>query len=239
MIYFCGVRILGLVLVLLLGSVCGLQAQFVLKGKIVDSVYKREMEAVSIENMTTHQGAYSNKQGFFELVVNEGDNIYVTYVGYKSKSLRIRAEDAEDVKRIMLVPKPVQLKDVTIYRGPTEYQKDSLKRASLYKGAFEYERQKSVMTPVTSVYQKFSKKYRNLQRFQDQIVDIEKQKFIDTRYSPELVQALTKLSEDSLAVFMNSYPMEFEYARAASELEIKMWIKYNFQDYLLKNAKKK
>lgn len=237
--YFCEVRKFTLLIMLTFLGALVSKAQFVLKGRIVDSVYKRGLESVSIENMTTHQGAYSGQGGYFELEVNEGDNVYLTYVGYKPKSIRIKAEDALKLKEITLALKPIQLKDVTIYRGPTEYQKDSMQRASLYKSAFEYEQQKSVMTPVTSIYQKFSKKYKNLRKFQEQIIDIEKQKFIDTRYSPELVQSLTKLPEDSVAHFMNQYPMELEYARAASELEIKMWIKYNFQDYLLKKQKKK
>ena len=237
--YFCTVREIATFLVLTLCCTFGANAQFVVKGRIVDSVYKRGLESVNIENMTTHQGTFSTQGGYFELEVHEGDNIYLTYVGYKSKSVRIKAEDALKLKELTMALKPIQLKDVTIYRGPTEYQKDSLQRASLYKSAFEYDQQKSVMTPVTSIYQKFSKKYKNLRKFQEQIIDIEKQKFIDTRYTPELVQSLTKLPEDSVAHFMNQYPMELEYARAASELEIKMWIKYNFQDYLLKKQKKK
>lgn len=237
--YFCEVRKFYIFFILALFYTLGSKGQFILKGKIVDSVYKRGLESVSVENMTTHQGAYSSQGGYFELEVNEGDNIYLTYVGYKPKSIHIKAEDALKLREITMALKPIQLKDVTIYRGPTEYQKDSMQRASLYKSAFEYEQQKSVMTPVTSIYQKFSKKYKNLRKFQEQIIDIEKQKFIDTRYTPELVQSLTKLPEDSVAHFMNLYPMEIEYARAASELEIKMWIKYNFQDYLLKKEKKK
>jgi hypothetical protein len=133
--------------------------------------------------------------------------------------------------------KPVQLKDVTIYRGPTEYQKDSANRASIYKSAFEYEQQKSVMTPVTSIYQKFSKKYKNLRKFQDQIQDMERQKFIDTRYNTDLVKVLTKLPDDSVSIFMNQYPIEYDFVRAASDLEIKMWIKYNYQEFISKKKK--
>jgi hypothetical protein len=70
-----------------------------------------------------------------------------------------------------------------------------------------------------------------MRHFQDQIVDIEKQKFIDTRYSEALTAQMTGLQEESLIKFMQAYPMEIDFARAASDLEIKMWIKYNFQEY--------
>ncbi len=60
---------------------------------------------------------------------------------------------------------------------------------------------------------------------------MEKQNFVDSRYSKELVTSLTKLNEDDAQTFMNAYPMEYDFARAATDLEIKMWIKYNFSQY--------
>ena len=87
------------------------------------------------------------------------------------------------------------------------------------------------MSPVTSIYQKFSKKHKNTRKFKNQIVNNEFQKFIDTRYTKELVIQLTKLSDEEAQTFINAYPMEYQYARTASELEIKMWIKYNFLEY--------
>lgn len=236
--YFYRVKKLIGLLLLNLVALLPAQAQFMLRGRVVDSASQKGLAPVSIENMSTHQGTFSTANGDFMLEVKPGDYVYFTYVGYKNRSVRVLAEDEGRLKIVSLSLKPVQLKDVTIYRGPTEYQKDSASRASIYKDAFEYERQKSVMSPVTSLYQKFSKKHRSMERFHEQILDMEQQKFIDTRYSPELVQALTRLSEEAVIPFMQQYPMEYEYARAASDLEIKMWIKYNFQEYLAKRGQK-
>jgi hypothetical protein len=33
---------------------------------------------------------------------------------------------------------------------------------------------------------------------------------------------------------MNTYPMDYEFARTATDLELKMWIRHNYKDYLLK-----
>lgn len=236
--YFYAVKKTIGLLVVLLFALMPLRAQFMLRGRVVDSASQKGLVPVSIENMSSHQGTFSTTNGDFMLEVKPGDYVYFTYVGYKNRSIRVSAEDEGRLKMVSLSLKPIQLKDVTIYRGPTEYQKDSAGRATLYQDAFEYERQKSVMSPVTSLYQKFSKKHRSMERFHEQILDMEKQKFIDTRYSPELVQALTRLPEEGVIPFMQQYPMEYEYARAASDLEIKMWIKYNFQEYLNKRGQK-
>jgi hypothetical protein len=127
---------------------------------------------------------------------------------------------------------PIMLKGVLIKRGPTQYQQDSARRANIYQDVLEYEQQKSVMSPVTSVYQKFSKKHKNTRKFKNQIVNMELQNFIDSRYTKELVVTLTKMPEEEAQTFINAYPMEYQFARTASELEIKMWIKYNYQEYI-------
>lgn len=229
--YFCFVKKGLLSIILVLGICIQVKAQLNIKGYVYDSVTKKGLTPVRVENLTTHQGVSTLYNGEFQLEAKEGDYIYFTYVGYKNKSIRVTSAMANSSTIVYLQVKTVQLKDVTIYRGPTEYQKDSAHRASIYKSAFEYNQQKSIMTPVTSVYQKFSKKYKNLRKFQDQIIGMEQQKFIDSRYTPELVQSMTKLPEDSVIHFINAFPMDLDYARAASDLEIKMWIKHNFQKY--------
>jgi len=230
--YFCGVK---KILILFLCFV-GLQthAQITLKGRIFDSNTIQILSPVSIENLTTHTGSFSDEQGNFSITGKAGDNILFTYVGYKNKTIQLRPSFDNVPQQILLTLKTIQLNNITIRRGLSEYQQDSVHRASIYKDAFDYEQTKSVFTPITSVYQKFSKKYKNLRKFQNQIIQTEQQKFIDSRYSTEMVGKLTHLEGDSLANFMNAYPMEFDYARQASEVEIKMWVKYNFQDYTQK-----
>jgi hypothetical protein len=47
-----------------------------------------------------------------------------------------------------------------------------------------------------------------------------------------LVAALTGLTGDTVGYFMNANPMPFDYARAATDLELKMWIRYNYKQWL-------
>jgi hypothetical protein len=212
----------------------GVYAQLTVHGTVYDSLTHIPLRSVSIEDLQTHKGCFSDSNGNFQLEVRIGDALILTRIGYARRIYILRNADDLNHLTIYLQNKNTNLKAVVITRGLTEYQKDSANRAEIYQDAIGYEQQKSMMSPVTSLYQKFSKKYKELRKFQGQIVDMEKQKFIDTRYTPELVHAMTKLDEDAMAEFMNQYPMDYDYARAASDLEIKMWIKYNYQDYLKK-----
>lgn len=206
-------------------------AQVLYKGFVYDSASKAVLTTVRIENLTTHEGTASNNIGYFEIGANANDYVVFSMVGYKNKIIKVEANDNGTYKSIFMKTAPIMLKGVVIKKGPTQYQQDSARRASIYQDVFEYEQQKSVMSPVTSVYQKFSKKHKSLRKFKGQILDMEQQKFIDTRYTKELVMELTKLPDETAQTFINAYPMEYQFARTASELEIKMWIKYNFQQY--------
>ncbi len=208
------------------------QAQFLLKGTVIDSASKKGMAKVSIENLSRREGAFTDAKGNYSLLVVPGDYVVFSYVGYKNKGIQVHEGDQNQSIDITLIPKAVLLKDIVVKKGMTKYQQDSLYRASMYDRAFKYQRQTSIMSPISAVQQTFSKKHKNMRKFKEQILTMEDQKFIDSRYTPELVHSLTGLQDDSLALFMRLYPMEFDFARAASELEIKMWIKYYFAEFV-------
>lgn len=227
--YFCQVKWLPVFVLWLLPF--SVFTQIRITGVVVDSMSGKILTPVSIENANQHNGVVTDAEGKFEINAKDGESIVFSHVGYKNYILRVRPELSLQTLRIKLSLKPVQLKEVKINKGPTEYQKDSASRASLYEDAFTYKQSKSVMSPVTSLYQVFSKKHKAMRHFQDQIEAMELEKFVDSRYTPELVMSLLKINQEEAAAFMKAYPMEYDYARGASDLEIKMWIKYNYKLY--------
>ena len=78
-----------------------------------------------------------------------------------------------------------------------------------------------------------------MRRFKDQVLDIEKDKYIDTKYTDEVVTKITGLTGDDVAHFKYAYPMAYDFARSASELEIRLWIRYNWEEYKTKTEPQK
>ena len=214
------------------------QAQKIIRGVMLDSAYRKPLVGAKVENFTTKKGTTTNSKGEFEIEVGNDSYLSFSILGYKDKIMRIRnIADAKDYLEIVLPVKVYQTKEVTITKKLTQYQLDSIDRAELYGDVFGYSQQKSVFSPITSLYQKFSRKYKNIRKFQEQIVEMEKEKFVDTRYTPVLVQKLTKLEGDDVAHFMNANPVPYDFARTASDLELNYWIKEKFDQYKNKSAK--
>jgi hypothetical protein len=68
-----------------------------------------------------------------------------------------------------------------------------------------------------------------LKAFQERFKAGENQLFTDTRYNAAAVTALTGLEGASLSAFMNACPIPYDFVRTATDLEVKMWIRYNYR----------
>lgn len=209
-------------------------AQFRLTGKVFGSgETKMPLAHVAVMNKTANDMTYSDDNGAYTITVYAGDTLEFDQLGYFSYKYFVGKITGPLSKNIILSQKKNVIEGV-IVDGRTQYQRDSLAREKRYDKALGYEQTATIMSPVTSLYQQFSKKYKDLRKFQHQYADMEQQKFIDTKYTYDVVTEITKLTGDSAAYFMNTYPMEYNFARTSGALEIKLWIKHNFKEYISK-----
>lgn len=206
-----------------------------LKGIVADAVTGKTLSPVVVLNVRTGISVYTDDDGQFSLHAQSGDKIALTFIGYKTMQWTMPPGIGVIQQRIEMEPLSYQLDEFVIRtRNYTAYQLDSLERSSTYQRALAREKGGSVMSPVSFVAEKLSGRSKRIFRFQKEFNYWEDQRFIDSRYTPELVQMLTGLEGDTLAAFMNAHPMPYDYARAATDLEIKMWIRTNYRVYLKK-----
>jgi hypothetical protein len=217
------------------GAQIGLTSPGVLKGQIVDAVSGEPLTAVTVINAATQQSAFTDASGTFVIRAAAGQRIIFSYLGYKTQELK--APEGYTSQRIELARQSYQMNEYIVRPKYTPYQADSIQRHSTYQRALARKKGGSLGSPVTLLAEKLSKRSKQIFRFQQEFNYWEDQRYIDTRYTPELVGALTRLEGDTLASFMNAYPMPHDYARAASELELKMWIRTNYREWLLKQGR--
>ncbi|HRO43261.1 MAG TPA: carboxypeptidase-like regulatory domain-containing protein [Flavipsychrobacter sp.] len=203
-----------------------------LKGIVEDGETGKPLAAVSVYNAKTQQYVYTNEIGAFSLPASKGDLISFSFVGYKTQTKLVPAAIGVAEMHIDLFRLSYQL-DEFIYRPKySPYQLDSMERKSTYQRALARERTRSIMSPVTLLADKLSKNSKQIYRFQKSFNYWEDAKFIESRYSTQLVQQMTGLKGDTLAHFMNSYPMPYDYARVASDLELKMWVRERYREWM-------
>lgn len=204
-----------------------------MNGIITDAATGKTLTPVTVVNVTTQKSVYTNEFGAFSIPAVEGQRIAISFVGYKTMQRMITAADIKSAVEIKMELLSVELSEF-VFR-PKTYSFDSAERRATYTRALEWKRANSIGSPFSFVADRLSKESKMRQNFQRNFHKWENEKFIDTRYTPWLVEQQTSLTGDSLAFFMNANPMPYDYARTASDMELKMWIRYHYRLWL-KNA---
>lgn len=204
------------------------------RGTIVDGDSKNPIQGVTITNLNSQFFVLTNEQGQFDIQGNEGDKVSFYCPGYRNET-HIIIKGLEGIRlNFSMRLSSRELKEVIItQKYKTKYQNDSAERQAVY-GRVLARQKSSIGSPFSLLAEKLSPSQRALFKFKKNFVVWEKEQFTDSRYSPELVSSLTNLNGDTLAYFMNNYQMPYDYARTATPLELKMWIRYNYKDFMLK-----
>jgi hypothetical protein len=151
-----------------------------------------------------------------------------------------RTASLKDTLFVTLYPLTVHLNEFTLHEM-TQFQKDSAELATTYKKELDKRPIKpkvkmdgglSVSGLIGAPVQRMSRSYKQNKKFREAFQKDMEQRFIDTRYKPELVTSLTGMKGDSLVQFMNTHPMDYTFARTASDLEVKIWIRESYKAYL-------
>ena len=211
----------------------------VLKGIVTDGETNQPLYLVYIADITNGQSGYSDERGIYTLSAKNGDLISYSFTGYHTAQ---RLATTDSVLRVSMFPLNVHLQEFVLHPEYTPYQRDSAEMAALYsdqlnppapiKPGYSNANGGGFTGLIGGAVQKISHSYKQKKKFKKNFINDEEQKYIDTRYTPELVTTLTGVSGDTLAIFMNTYPMEYTFARSASDLEMKIWIRDNYRDYL-------
>lgn len=212
----------------------GAEGLLTIKGKVTDAGNGEPMDIVAVVNTSTQQLVYTDAKGHYTITAHPGETLAVNYLGYRQVLMPISSGSELISVNISLRRQNFQMPELVVRPKYTPYQADSISRQSTYQRTLARGREGSLMSPVTLLAEAVSGKSKQRFRFKKDFARLENERFIETRYSPELVTQMTYLSGDTLAYFMNQYPMPVDYARSASDLELKMWIRLNYREWKAK-----
>lgn len=209
-----------------------------IKGVVVDANNKEPLHSIIIENVETGIKTITDENGIFEIAATINQSISFNALGYEASFLKIGNDNFVEVK----MKKSIISLDSVEVSTLTRYQRDSVERYNTYRLELERKKDKAnfyiapggivITNPISSWMQYVAPRTKKRLRFQKKFSQWETEQYTATRYNTELVQELTALSSDSAILFMSQFPMDDEYARAATDNEIKMWIVYNYKAWL-------
>jgi hypothetical protein len=229
-------------LVLLAAKSAG--AQYVVRGTVFDSSRRYVIEAVSVLS-TGGRGTITDSLGRYSLAVSEKDSIWFSFLGRptpKYPVLKIADIQQFDIALRMKV-------DVlpTVQVRSRYYREDSAQNRKDYAKAFNFQRPNlSTMTSVgpngagfdiNEIIRLFQfRKNRSMERFRERLLQQERDKFIDHRFTKGLARRLTGLDGPQLEQFMLRYRPPFEFAAISSDYDFHLYIKEAGEEFKREKA---
>ncbi|TWF45096.1 carboxypeptidase-like protein [Chitinophaga polysaccharea] len=224
-------------------SIEGTVAQVRLSGMVADQETKTGLPFVTIVNKRTMTGVLSNENGRFYIESLPGDTLEFSMLSYTTKLLI--TPGMSSTMDVYMQKRMFELQGVNVTgKG---YKKDSLAMRDEYGRYFNYHKPGAVdvlktlpANPITALtYLVPSKVRKRKEQFHEQLLYWEKEKFIDYRYSPELVGKMTKLQSPELDSFMHEYRPGYQFLNTASDYDLLLYIKQSFEEYQRKKQDKK
>lgn len=232
--------------ILLLVSLASSAQEQILKAYVRASNDFEILNAVMVKDLQSGRSATTDATGYFELRTAADHQLEFSRVGINTTLITVKAPMFRALQQILLKYDISSLDGVSV-SGQSDYQKDSIARYQRYQQDLDRKRERlgidnsaapdkqgfgvTVNSPISSWMQYIAPKSKNRIRFQKNFAEWEQQKYIETIYSKERVAQLTGLRNDTLAWFINAYPLPYETARTAGKKQIDAWILANFDDW--------
>lgn len=191
-------------------------------------------EPVPLANIlirNTGTRAISNRSGLFRISILPNDSIFITAIGYEQKLFlgrEIIPTNITDTIRIYLRPTVYKLKDVNVVYS--NHKRDSIARlaAEYLKNnplLNNYDRvinrpRGSMMSPLTAMYEEWSKAGIEMQKFEDFLQYAETQKAIDRRYNRKVIKQVTDIDESNMDEFILFCKLDRTFILTAPEYDL-------------------
>ncbi|MDQ0105173.1 hypothetical protein J2T02_000256 [Chitinophaga terrae (ex Kim and Jung 2007)] len=180
-------------------------------------------------------GTLSSESGRFYIEAVPGDTLEFSMLSYTSRLFTVPSMSS--THDIYLQKRLFDLQGVNV-KGKN-YHNDSLAMREEYGRYFNYKKPGAIdvlktlpANPITALtYLVPSKARKRKEEFKEQLVYWEKEKYIDYRYSPEVVEKMTKLQSPELDSFMLKYRPTYQFLNSASEYDLLLFIKQSFEEY--------
>ncbi|GAC1416384.1 MAG: hypothetical protein NVS1B13_01000 [Flavisolibacter sp.] len=214
-------------------------AQYLVKGTVLDSSRRYPVEAVSVLS-SNGRGTMTDSLGHYQIDVREKDSVWFSYLGKSTPKFPVLKIADVTQFDIALRLKMDILQEVKV--RTRNYKLDSIQNRRDYQSIFSYH--KPGLSDMTSIGPTGAginldeliglfqfKKNKATLKFQQRLIDQERQKSVDHRFNKPLVRRITGLDGQQLVHFMELYRPSYEFISYTSEYDFQLYIKKAFQEF--------
>jgi hypothetical protein len=207
-------------------------AQQDLMGKLIKRGSTEILANVSVINISLKKSNMSDMGGNYKIPARSGDTILFSSAGYLPDTLLVSSYMFTESWLVDLQPRVTVLPTANV-EEISNYQIDSLKRRDEYRSLLDKRQPIRLLDEKTpddapglffSPIDYYSKAEKDKRRLKRRLKQQEEDYYIDYKFPPGRVALLTRLTGDSLQLFLRLYRPSYAFCRKASSEDILLYI---------------
>ena len=208
--------------------------QVFVKGQVKDSLRPQSFYNLMVVNKSKGKGVFGQPNGTFFTYANSGDAMVLSVKGYPQHKFVVEADSNCQCLLDVFIERPPQVFDEVVIRPLKSLNQIKEERASL---ALRETRMVSgievLQSPITALYQAFSRKERNKRWIADQEFKDNKARVVKELLSLYVVYDIIELEEKEFDLFVQFLNINDDFLKTASEMELVRFIKDKYEHFLL------
>jgi hypothetical protein len=201
-------------------------------GRVIDSLNPQVFYNVMLIDRSSGRGVFGQPDGTFSVYVASGDKLAISTKGYPIYEFVAKPDSNCQCKILTYLEKlPQEIKEVVIRPLKTleqikeERQALSLRETKLVTGI------EVLQSPITALYQAFSKKEKNKAWIAEQTYKNDQRKVVKELLRLYVAYEIISLSEEEFDDFITFLNVDESFLKTAAEMELIVFIKDKFEHF--------
>jgi hypothetical protein len=222
-----------LLLLLLLPTAFNAQCEQVfISGKVLDTMRQQNFFNLMVINKTTGRGVFGQPNGHFSVYARPGDRIALSTKGYPVYEFIAKPDENCQCKVEAFVERlPQEVQEVIVRPLKTLEQIKEEREALALRETRTVTGVNVLQSPITALYQAFSKKEQNKRWIAEQQYKDDQRKIVQELLRLYVAFDIIELSESEFDEFITFLNLDEQFIKTASEMELILFIKDKYEHY--------
>lgn len=222
-------RLLLLLLPTALNAQC---EQVFISGKVLDTMRQQNFFNLMVINKTTGRGVFGQPNGHFSVYARPGDRIALSTKGYPVYEFIAKPDENCQCKVEAFVERlPQEVQEVIVRPLKTLEQIKEEREALALRETRTVTGVNVLQSPITALYQAFSKKEQNKRWIAEQQYKDDQRKIVQELLRLYVAFDIIELSESEFDEFITFLNLDEQFIKTASEMELILFIKDKYEHY--------
>lgn len=202
-------------------------------GKVIDSLYPQSFYNLMVINKRSGQGVFGQPNGSFSIYLMNNDTIILSVKEYEPIKFVVKADSNCQYKFSgQLFHTAKELREIVIHSLKSleqikeERSSLSLRETRMVTGI------EMMQSPITALYQAFSKKERNKRWIAEQQYKDNQRKVVQELLRLYIANDIINLTEDEFDDFISFLNINEEFLKTATEMELITFIQDKYEHFI-------